>query len=559
MSDNSTGTSGSGTDAHEPSMEDILASIRKMIAEDEAPQTESKNIDVTLDDEGLDLVTTPDTSDPPESAPETDMSVADLVQSVAAPVSTSPETVESAAIDDTLDLTIDTADFDVMSLDSDVSANPKSDLDAQLADMLDVDMDEGDLDISIPEAEETTPADVSELAETAVELDETDTEVDPELMALVNFEDDDVAEEEIITDTSPVTDSDTPMETEGAFGSIEANIEALESEDDAVPEPDFVTDPAADLIAEEVDVFEAEETDAQLATPDLPETAATGDADMDLVKSLMADLTDDSFLEDDGVIEPEVPQDKTADLDYNGADSDVMDDILSMTLDDEVRLQEEQNIKAGLAAGDIAPETIETIEEPNSDSDADVGISSLMDVARRAAADADLAPVALASGAVVAAATASVSAETDSDEDVLVDELEAIMAVKNIAEDDDFEQAVDVTVDSHEVLPEIETKDSVDDLPPAERSAMKEEPPMPKAVQTDKFLDEVTETAAAGAFASLNQVVEEKAVTAERGDRIGDLVMEALQPMLKEWLDANLKGIVERAVTKEVKRISSGK
>jgi len=48
-------------------------------------------------------------------------------------------------------------------------------------------------------------------------------------------------------------------------------------------------------------------------------------------------------------------------------------------------------------------------------------------------------------------------------------------------------------------------------------------------------------------------------VKAERGDRIGDLVMEALQPMLKEWLDANLKGIVERAVTKEVKRISSGK
>ena len=75
----------------------------------------------------------------------------------------------------------------------------------------------------------------------------------------------------------------------------------------------------------------------------------------------------------------------------------------------------------------------------------------------------------------------------------------------------------------------------------------------------DTILDEVTETATASAFASLNQVVEEKAVVAERGDRIGDLVTEALQPMLKEWLDKNLKGIVERAVTKEVKRISSGK
>ena len=79
------------------------------------------------------------------------------------------------------------------------------------------------------------------------------------------------------------------------------------------------------------------------------------------------------------------------------------------------------------------------------------------------------------------------------------------------------------------------------------------------AKASDAIIDEVTETATAGAFASLTNIVEEKATVAERGDRVGDLVMEALQPMLKEWLDKNLKGIVERAVTKEVKRISSGK
>jgi len=79
-----------------------------------------------------------------------------------------------------------------------------------------------------------------------------------------------------------------------------------------------------------------------------------------------------------------------------------------------------------------------------------------------------------------------------------------------------------------------------------------------KAVKTDTIIDEVTETATAGAFAELNQVVEDKAVFNERGPRIGDLVQDALRPMLKEWLDANLKGIVERAVTKEVKRISKG-
>lgn len=82
---------------------------------------------------------------------------------------------------------------------------------------------------------------------------------------------------------------------------------------------------------------------------------------------------------------------------------------------------------------------------------------------------------------------------------------------------------------------------------------------MPRAVKSETILDDVTESAASEVFASLNQVVEENAIKAERGDRIGDLVMEALRPMLKEWLDANLKGIVERAVAKEVKRISTGK
>ena len=82
---------------------------------------------------------------------------------------------------------------------------------------------------------------------------------------------------------------------------------------------------------------------------------------------------------------------------------------------------------------------------------------------------------------------------------------------------------------------------------------------MPRAAKKDAIIGEVTESATADVFSSLNKVVEEKAVVAERGDRIGDLVTDALRPMLKEWLDENLKSIVERAVTKEVKRISSGK
>ena len=116
------------------------------------------------------------------------------------------------------------------------------------------------------------------------------------------------------------------------------------------------------------------------------------------------------------------------------------------------------------------------------------------------------------------------------------------------------------TVEAEIVEAEAVTAESPSELETLPESKPFQETSMPiKAVKTDAILDNVTEAATAGAFAELNQVVEDKAIYNERGPRIGDLVQDALRPMLKEWLDANLKGIVERAVTKEVKRISSGK
>lgn len=127
--------------------------------------------------------------------------------------------------------------------------------------------------------------------------------------------------------------------------------------------------------------------------------------------------------------------------------------------------------------------------------------------------------------------------------------------------DENVEGAPDLDLVADLLVPE--TDGTLDD----EAETMNINPELPEVEIEDMavkparetILDEVTETAAASAFASLNQVVEEKTIVAERGDRIGDLVTSALQPMLKDWLDANLKGIVERAVQKEVKRISSGK
>ena len=35
-----------------------------------------------------------------------------------------------------------------------------------------------------------------------------------------------------------------------------------------------------------------------------------------------------------------------------------------------------------------------------------------------------------------------------------------------------------------------------------------------------------------------------------------DLVKEAMRPMLREWLDANLNGIVERLVREEIQKVT---
>lgn len=73
--------------------------------------------------------------------------------------------------------------------------------------------------------------------------------------------------------------------------------------------------------------------------------------------------------------------------------------------------------------------------------------------------------------------------------------------------------------------------------------------------------------ASASAMKSMAQsIAKETAAQASRqivsppfraGDTVEDLVLEALRPMLKNWLDANLPLLVERAVEKEIKRIKA--
>ena len=82
--------------------------------------------------------------------------------------------------------------------------------------------------------------------------------------------------------------------------------------------------------------------------------------------------------------------------------------------------------------------------------------------------------------------------------------------------------------------------------------------PSASSVPYDSLVGESASAASASAFAGLAASFRqpEPIPTGGVGPTIDDLARALLRPMLKDWLDANLPGIVEAAVRKEVERIA---
>jgi len=82
--------------------------------------------------------------------------------------------------------------------------------------------------------------------------------------------------------------------------------------------------------------------------------------------------------------------------------------------------------------------------------------------------------------------------------------------------------------------------------------------PSASSVPFDSLVGESASAASASAFAGLSAAFRqpEPIPTGGVGPTIDDLARSLLRPMLKDWLDANLPGIVEEAVRKEVERIA---
>ena len=596
-----TSESGQAHLADEPSMEDILDSIRKIIADDD--QTMDIAPPRALDAENAREQTSEiDPALSPVSlvsdtvlAPSADYDENSVFHSLSGQAN-SGESGSDAIIDD-LD---DTVDLDIEALLSEAATPPESAENLSFQSFSESDDLADMLDIEIPEQEEESLTVGNEAQNVAPEQDLDDVlDLSGHIDLASQDEDDDdslfdeleglLADAQQSKSPEAAPSSNEPQSGDYSFG-IKDLDEMLE---EAAEEPK--TAPASDTPT----------VSPQGGSQDKP-AFHSDEADMDMVKSLMADLTEPdaetlsssetAALEDTPVssesheempdigdileqsFEGDVAKDSGSETGSDSQevtaqsqksendadiikpdfdDSDILDEIINMGLDDEMDgdlnleipepesqvelMQAEEVYSSETLDEDPLDSLIEDNEPEKAEEELEVQvtaqslISSLMEIAGEAEHDAEEAEAKLS------------AAQTSNDQTGLRTD-----NTQNTAKDTPSAEAAETSTE--------DVQTSADVVEISAKTTQKETADMPKAaVNQDRILDEVSGEAASNAFASLNNMVEEKAIKAERGDRIGDLVMEALRPMLKEWLDEHLNDIVERAVTKEVQRISSGK
>lgn len=118
-------------------------------------------------------------------------------------------------------------------------------------------------------------------------------------------------------------------------------------------------------------------------------------------------------------------------------------------------------------------------------------------------------------------------------------------------EDDDGDLELTQKVETHGDLDFVEATPSPEPAPEPEPPAVLAEPPPP----VEGLVSEHVAAAAAATFGRLSSSI----LMPAEGRTLEDVVREMLRPMLQQWLDDNLPGIVQQAVEAEVDRISRGR
>ena len=505
----------------EPSMEDILSSIRKVIAED-LSQKETDEVQAEAETKSQIKATAPEEVEQP-----TDQQ---------APV--------DAPRDDVLDLDVLLGDI-----------NPA-----------DGDMDEFMELIQLEDDIVETPAPEQKQATEQA----ADAGFDETLDLVMDADASDFATESFapIADAPRVETVEMPDAALADDGPIVNIIEEVlfDEQNDANPNDansgaitDLATNTAGDETPIAVDL-------TQKPKPSRKPVQASANDDMDLVKSLLEDLMDEPAAETISASVETAVAEVAFDIEDSFSDNDLLIPDPEALKIKALKIEAEKLYQPS-PAPDVemeAPSQIEAYtpfddtESPEPDSEFE---NELAQLAREIAevreittddmpATDDVVELSTPDYASKLAISASLTAGAASVEENTTDIIAA-------AEDDleSLQQLIAEPELAASTQGKIEIPEEIAALIPP----LQEDETMATPLKNDVLSGADTQLEAGNAFASLTSAVQKQAVTEENGPPIGELVKEALKPMLQEWLDKNLKTMVQRAVTKEIKRISTGK
>jgi Protein of unknown function (DUF2497) len=583
----------------EPSMEDILSSIRKVIAEDLSQKK--------ADDDQASSSTEDDSIATADIAPA---DIADAITPIEVESSERPveeyQAKAEAAFDDILELDDLLGDEN----EADDTAN-------EVMELIQLD------DETVTEAEAEVEV---ETEKEAVSTSELDQELDKEFEILTTPSPDLPTANanmnpETDTDTETGPTAENPSENTSENSGFDETLDLVMDSDASnyvTEKLQSVTDAPSEETAEApkttanydgplVDIanhalFDAEltavthdadtETSLSAQEPEpIPEDAHTSSKrasskdDMDLVKSLLEDLMDEPLSEETSASVTTTVETIVSDTALSGEDGFSEDDLLIPEPEAEpTEVMQSEAMTAQIQAAPVLDiqESIETSVEEDAEDIFDALASDtlsettpenmieneLAQIAREIAEARDMAvetvPVTddivelstpdYASELAVSASLAGSAARGNNKPEGIVaaaaekdlESLQQLIAETNLDE---------IAPEAPEAPAETVIPDEIEML----ISPMQEEETMATPVKNDVLSDADTQQEVGNAFASLTTTVQEHALAEENGPPIGELVKEALKPMLQEWLDKNLKAMVQRAVTKEIKRISASK
>lgn len=154
-------------------------------------------------------------------------------------------------------------------------------------------------------------------------------------------------------------------------------------------------------------------------------------------------------------------------------------------------------------------------------------------------------------------ATAPVEAEVEED-DIIFSEDDVLELTEPLEMEPEPEPELEPEPEPEIIdeQPEVEAYEAHQEFEPEEDIAFKE-PAMtaPASHQTDDSAPLLSSDAANAASAAFGALASSM-LTSSGGRTLEDIVSDMLRPMLKQWLDQNLPGLVEQLVREEIERVA---